>query len=244
MKKIALFIIFIAIALSYSCKKEDKTVSTTINGTLIVNGTNDPIKISKELRKPEVVLYHRYGGTFMGGPTWERVSVTKVDDNANFSFNLDLQSNEEYFLGYFDCDTTFYWSNLSSDWYNLDYFPVTPGQNNYIKLYVQAHSWVRPRFINSNPDPNNLDVFEYRGGIGSLVSHVMGPYLYGSMDTTFSNALFKTWSGTNRYGIPKGQKEYFPHEVHGKLTRNGVTRDTSIIYTVPAYDTSVVIIRY
>jgi len=123
----------------------------------------------------------------------------------------------------------------------LDFFPVTAGTTNNIKLYVLAHSWVRPRFINSNSDANNQDVFEYRGGIGSLVSHVMGPYLYGSVDTTFSNALFKTWSGTYKYGIKRAS---MVHKVHGKLRRNGQTKDVEIIYNAPPFDTSVVVIRY
>ena len=246
MKKIALFIIFIALALSYSCKKEDKTVSTSIQGTLIVNGTNDPIKISKELKKPTILLYHRYGGTFMGGPAWDEVARTKADDNANFSFNEDLISGDEYFLVYTDCNPDLYHGNINS--YNITYFPVISGQSNTIKLYVLAYSWVRPRFINSNPDPDNLDVFKVVSGLppivyidpnipsGSLIFH-------GAIDTTLGS-IHKTWSGTNHYGIPKGHNGYYPHEVYGRLTRNGVTRDTSIIYTVPAYDTSVVIIRY
>ena len=245
MKKTLVISLLLAMALAWSCKKdEDKKVATTINGTLIVNGTNDAIKISKELKKPQVLLYHRHGAGVLygGGPQWDEVARTKVDMSAKFSMELDLIQGDEYFLVFEDCDPDLYIETING--YNTTYFPVTAGQTNNVKLYVLAYSWVRPRFINTNPDVNNVDVFEYRGGIGSLVQHVMGPYLHGSVDTTFSSSLFKTWSGTNQYGIPKGHKGYSPHGVHGKLTRNGVTRDTAIIYTVPPYDTSVVIIRY
>ena len=118
---------------------------------------------------------------------------------------------------------------------------IKPGELNNINLYCLAKSWVRPRFINTNPDPNNVDVFEYRGGIGTLVQHEMGPYLHGNTDSLFSNALFKTWSGTYKYGV---HSPGWAHTVDARLTRNGVTRDTSIIYTVPPFDTTLVEIWY
>jgi len=45
MKKIAIFIVILGMALSYSCKKNDK-VQTQISGTLMTNGTNDPVQLS------------------------------------------------------------------------------------------------------------------------------------------------------------------------------------------------------
>jgi len=66
MKKIAILLIALTVAFSYSCKKEGKKVQTSISGTLITNGTNDPIKISGKLDKPQAVLLHRYGGDWMG----------------------------------------------------------------------------------------------------------------------------------------------------------------------------------
>ena len=248
MKKTAILLIVAAIALSYACQKDDKKVSTTISGTLIVNGTNEPIRISKELKRPEVVLYHRHGNGVLygGGPQWDEVARTTVDMNAKFNFDIDLLAGQEYYLVYTDCDPDLYYGNINS--YNTTYFPVIAGQSNYIKLYVLAHSWVRPRFINTNPDPDNQDVFRYVSGLppivyidpntpsGSLIFH-------GAIDTTLGS-IHKTWSGKLRYGIPKGQQEYYPHEVHGKLTRNGVTRDTVILYYAPPYDTSIVEIRY
>jgi len=252
MKKIVVISLLLAMALAWSCKKdEDKKVATTINGTLIVNGTNDAIKISKELKKPQVLLYHRHGAGVLygGGPQWDEVARTKVDMSAKFSMELDLIQGDEYFLVFEDCDPDLYIETING--YNTTYFPVTAGQTNNVKLYVLAYSWVRPRFINTNPDPNNNDVFDLSYGIGPNADDYIidsGAALYfdkviGKCDS-LAPWIHKTWSGTNQYGIPKGHKGYSPHGVHGKLTRNGVTRDTAIIYTVPPYDTSVVIIRY
>jgi hypothetical protein len=246
MKKIIVISLLLAMALAWSCKKnEDKKVSTTINGTLIVNGTNDAIKISKELKKPQVLLYHRHGAGVLGGggPQWDEVTRTKVDMSAKFSMELDLIQGDEYFLVFEGCDPDLYIETING--YNTTYFPVTAGQTNNVKLYVLAYSWVRPRFINTNPDPNNNDVFKYVFGLScdNCGSAGLPPVFHGSTDSTLY-WIGKTWSGTNQYGIPKGHNNYHPHEVHGKLTRNGVTRDTAIIYTVPPYDTSVVEIRY
>jgi len=245
MKKIAIVILVLGIALSYSCKKEEKRVSTTITGTLIVNGTNDPIKISKELKKPQVVLYYRHGNGVLygGGPQWDEVARTSADENAKFSFQLDLISGGEYFLVFADCDPDLYVETING--YNTTYFPVTPGQSNSIKLYVLAYSWVRPRFINTNPDVNNVDVFRYVSGLPPIVyidpNIPQGSLVFtGLVDTTLGS-IHKTWSGTYRNGVVNTD---LAHKVNGKLTRNGVTRDTSIIYTVPPFDTTVVEIRY
>ncbi|MCK5856089.1 MAG: hypothetical protein KAG64_01290 [Bacteroidales bacterium] len=245
MKKIAIVILVIGIVLSYSCKKEEKKVATTINGTLIVNGTNDPIKISTELKKPQVILYHRHGGGVLGGggPQWDEIDKTIVNNSAKYSFDKELLSGEEYFLVYTDCNPDLYWDNINS--YNTTLFPITAGQNNNIKLYVLAYSWVRPRFINTNPDVNNSDVFKYVSGLpcDNCGSAGLPPVFHGLTDSTL-NWVGKTWGGTNKFGIPPGQNNYNPHEVHGKLTRNGVTRDTIIYYSVPPYDTTIVEIRY
>ena len=249
MKKIVVISLLLAMALAWSCKKdEDKKVATTINGTLIVNGTNDAIKISKELKKPQVLLYHRHGAGVLygGGPQWDEVARTKVDMSAKFSMELDLIQGDEYFLVFEDCDPDLYIETING--YNTTYFPVTAGQTNNVKLYVLAYSWVRPRFINTNPDVNNVDVFKVVSGLPPIVyidpNIPSGSLIFHGVIDTILGSIHKTWSGTNQYGIPKGHKGYSPHGVHGKLTRNGVTRDTAIIYTVPPYDTSVVIIRY
>ena len=243
MKKTSIFVILVTIALSWSCKKEVGKVHTTINGQLRTNGTEDVIKMPADLARPIVKLYHKTDGTDVYPDGYEEISSVTVDKDARYNFNIDLNMGDTYFIGFRNLYAKLYYQ-APYDWNMDEDNKVFVGRDNTINLYCLAKSWIRPRFINSNSDANNQDVFEYRGGIGSLVSHVMGPYLYGSVDTTFSNALFKTWSGTDHYGIPKGHNGYYPHEVYGKLTRNGVTRDTSIIYTVPAYDTSVVIIRY
>jgi hypothetical protein len=238
MKKVVIIILVLGIALSYSCKKNRK-VQTSINGTLITNGTNDPIKLSPELKSPRVVLFHQDGGGFQSGGNWDEIASTTVDGNSRFSFDLDLYEDDSYYLGFYDVDESKY-VNINS-WYYVDFYPITPGvSNNGVKVYVLAHAWVRPRFINTNPDVNNNDVFEYRGGIGGLVQHQMGPYLHGIIDSTFNNMLYKTWSGQTQYG----GANHLNHEVYAKLTRNGVTIDTIIPYSVPPFDTTVVEIRY
>jgi len=158
-----------------------------------------------------------------------------------------MESNEQnkYFIGFRNLDKTIYISSLDS-WSVHDetksFNYITPGITNIINLPCLAKSWIRPRFINTNPDLNNNDVFEYKGGLycDNCGSSGLPPVFYGSVDSTLF-WLGKTWSGTYKYGV---QQPSYAHNVNGKLTRNGVTRDTSIIYTVPPFDTTVVEIRY
>jgi hypothetical protein len=84
--------------------------------------------------------------------------------------------------------------------------------------------------------PTKIVYIDPNTPIGSLV-------FYGSTDTTLSS-IHRTWSGRDWYGIPKGYNDHNSHKVYGKLTRNGVTTDVEIVYSVPPFDTSVVDIYY
>jgi len=254
MKKIALFVIFIAIALSYSCKKEVGKVSTTISGTLLTNGTNSPIKVNKELKRPIVSICHVVDQLGYTTDSYEEIASVEANLDGSFSITLDLIKGDDYFWGVTNLDTTYYLSgSLYHYWtgfYNYYYNRVSPGQSNSIKPYCLAKSWIRPRFINSNPDPNNQDVFDLVGGdTGPLSTDILLDDIYsinkffplhGKIDT-LAPWIHKTWSGTYKYGI---KRTSMVHKVYGKLTRNGQTKDMEIIYNAPPFDTTVVEIRY
>jgi len=251
MKKIAIFILVLGIAISYSCEKNEK-VQTTISGQLLTNGTTDPIRISQELTKPQVALFHSAGGGFQSGGSWDEIMVIDVDDNANYTMEVEIYENDEYYLGFYNLDETYYYdiSSSASSWYYVKFYPVTPGAFNSINLYGNAKSWIRPRFINTNPDLNNVDVFDVIGGdVGpfssdyflvdiSLIQHFYP--IKGQVDT-LAPWIHSTWGGEYSYNIHKPGKA---HKVEGKLTRNGVTTDVEIQYFVPPFDTSIVVIEY
>jgi len=239
MKKLILISIILAIAFSYSCNKEAKKVSTSFSGQLRTNGTEDVIKMSTVLPTPTVEIYQTTtSSTLISGGGYEKITSMDVDKNGNFSFDLDLYENETYFFAVSNVDTSIYYQR---DTRYCGQNSLKPGQSNNKNIYISAISWVRPRFINTNSDTNNQDVFEYRGGIGGLVQYQMGPFLYGSVDTIFIDALYKTWSGSQKYGTFNLSNS---HYVSAKLTRNGVTNDITIPYTVPPFDTTVVEIKY
>ncbi len=245
MKKIAIVVLVLGIAFSYSCKKEGRMVQTTINGQLRTNGTNDKIIISAEIARPQVKLYEQKDGPDIYANGFKEIASVTVDKNARYSFDIKLNERNVYFIGFRNLDTTIYISSPDS-WSVHDetkrFNYITPGISNNVNLYCLAKSWVRPRFINTNPDPNNNDVFEYRGGLpcNNCGSSGLPPIFHGPVDSTLY-WVGKTWSGTYKYGV---QKPSYAHTVEGILTRNGVTRDTSITYTVPPFDTTVVEIRY
>lgn len=250
MKKVAIVILVLAVAFSYSCAKEGKKVKTTISGTLLTNGTNDKIKMTVEIERPTVKLYEQKQ---YDAYDYKEIASVVVDQNARYSFEMDLHEYNTYFIGFRNLDTTIYipapysWS-IHDELHRFNY--ITTGTSNDINLYCLAKSWARPRFINTNPDPNNNDVFDIKDdNIGPnqysvLLAdiNVVNQFLplHGKVDS-LAPWIHKTWSGTYKYGV---QQPSFTHKVNGKLTRNGVTRDTSIIYTVPPFFTSVVEIRY
>jgi len=236
MKKIAIVILVLGIALSYSCKKEEgKEVSTTIMGQLRTNGTQDPIKVSVEIDNPIVTIYHVIDQVGYTSTSFEKVSSTTVDDDGNFSITLDLNSMGAYFWGVSNIDETVYYSDEPpSTWwawfYNTGNNKITPGSTNNPIIYIGALSYVRYRMINLNTIPNN-DIFN---------CPTWGVSFTGPTDSILT-WIHKTWSGTYRNGVVDNN---VAHKVNGSITRNGVTRDTSIIYTVPPFDTTVVEIRY
>ncbi len=241
MKKIAIFILVLGIAISYSCEKNEK-VKTTISGQLLTNGTTDPIRISQELARPRVVLFHNAGGGFQSGGSWDEIITVEVDANSNYTMEVEVFEREDYYLGFYNLDGTYYYDNskTASGWYNVKFYPVTPGSFNSINLYINAKSWVIPRFINTNPDPNNDDVFDIGYGIGGPEAGVILNDLIGATDTIMT-WIHSTWGGEYSYNINKPGKA---HKVEGKLTRNGATTDVVIQYFVPPFDTSIVVIEY
>jgi len=248
MKKIAICIIVLGIAFSYSCKKDGKEVSTTISGQLRTNGTEDIIKISTELSLPKIDVYRAFssggGDPLTGSADFEIISSTPINSDGSYSITLDLNTNDEYFIGFSNIDQSVYLPNDYS-FYSYDknaFNHIDIGGSNNIILYCSAISCIQPRFINTNPDPSNNDVFEYRGGLpcDNCESSGLPPVFHGFTDSTLY-WVGMTWSGTYR----EGAVDYnAAHKVEGKLTRNGVTIDTSIIYIVPPLDTTVVEIRY
>jgi hypothetical protein len=247
MKKIAIFIVIVGMALSYSCNKNDK-VQTQISGTLMTNGTNDPVHLSTELSNPSVILFRNgfnSGGVVAGETVAEEVARTTVDDNAHYSFDLELYENDEYFIGFEGMDESQYFP--VQKWYPDFYkdYPVIPGTSNTVNPKAWAISWIRPRFINTNINTNNNDVFYYTEGPGPIstdllltdVGNIQHFFpLKGSIDT-LAPWIHKSWSGqTGHFG--------YKHEVEAKLTRNGLTIDTIIPYFVPPFDTTIVEIRY
>lgn len=224
----------LGLAITYSCKK-DKEVSTNISGQLRTNGTEDVIKMSTEVSRPVVVLYEYidYAGQTAGGH--RVVTRTTVDANGRFSFKEDLKKDELYFLGVENLDTTIYWQPDHYNWSGVaitrKFNVIEPGEENNKVLYIHAKSWVNYHFINSTNDYNT-----------SFNVIVWGINFVGKVDTIL-NWNYKTWGGKYDSGINDGVYQHL-HYVEGKLTRNGITRDTNIFYYVPPFDTSIVLIQY
>jgi len=242
MKKIAIYIIVLGIAFSYSCKKEIKLVRTQISGRLLTAGTNNAIIMSSEEEHPKVILFeNEMSGSGLGyGPNTREVASTIVSNTGSFSFDIELKDGVEHYLGYININPMYYFNIESLNyWYNLNLFPVIPGQNNFnANIYALPFAWIQPRFINTNSDHNNTDILQYLSGFGDLSVNNSNLIFTGPTDTIIPYT-YKPMSSTYLGGI---QDKIF--SVTAKLTRNGIIRDTSIIYIVPPLDTTIVEIRY
>ena len=238
MKKLILISTILAVAFSYSCNKEAKKLSTSFSGQLRTNGTEDVIKMSTVLPTPTVEIYQTTtSSTLISGGGYEKITSMDVDKNGNFSFDLDLYEDETYFFAVSNLNTSIYYQR---DTRYCGQNSLKPGQSNNKNIYISAKSWVLPRFINTNPDPNNQDVFVSTGGIGGGGVITTDPIFYGPTDTIMP-WIYKTWSGSQKYGTFNLSNS---HYVSAKLTRNGVTNDINIPYNVPPFDTTVVEIKY
>ncbi len=254
MKKTAIIILVLGIALSYSCNK-DKIVSTTISGQVRTNGSQDIIRMNSELDQPELNIYIvGESGGVGSGSNHGKVASTIIDEYGNFNITLDLNEGEVYFYGLSGLDTEYYGNSTENDRYtfylNFKSNIITAGINNNLIIYKSATSWVRPRFVNTNPDPNNQDVFD-------IINDNIGPNQYSIMledinvvyqflpllgeSESLAPWIHKTWSGDKIFGTSGLSNA---HYVSAKLTRNGVTYDTIIPYSAPPFDTTVVEIRY
>jgi len=248
MKKIAILVTIITVIISFGCNKDGKMVETTISGQLRTNGTQDIIKMNTELSAPTVDVYHVYwsgtAGAFSGGGyTYEKIATIPVSSDGKYSITLDLNDNDDYYVGYNNIDTSIYIQKNYS-FYNHNrtaYNHIDIGEYNNIILYIGAKSWVIPRFVNSNPDPNNVDTFDISYGIGGPDAGIVLDDLIGPKDTIM-NWVHLTSSGTYYDGY--GPAIHLAHHVVGKLTRNGVTENVKIIYNVPPFDTNIVVIEY
>ena len=248
---IIIIAIIIAIGLSFGCNKEGKMVETTISGQLRTNGTQDVIKMSTELDKPTIDVYHVYwsgttGALGGGGNTYEIIATIPVTSDGKYSVTLDLNDNDDYYVGFSNIDENIYIQRYYSFYGSNDvnrHDHINIGGYNDIILYVGATSWVIPRFVNSNPDTNNIDTFEYSYGLNcnNCSSGGLPPVFTGNTDSIM-NWVGTTSSGTYYNGYATDINK--AHHVVGKLTRNGITEDVKIIYNVPPFDTSIVVIEY
>jgi len=227
---------------SYSCQKEGKEIITTINGQLRTNGTENVIKDINGLQKPRVTIYHRLDIKSSYEVGFEEVAHTTINEYGDFSITIDLRSQGDYFIGISELNKSLYFEYLAIEWrkYCIDDNSIEKisvgGDNNYI-IYIDPISYVKPRFINTNPDTNNLDVFKCFNGFScdTCSYNDLRPIFYGHIDSTLT-WIGKTWGGTESY---KGL-----HKMDAQLTRNNITKDTSIFFSVLPFDTTIIEIRY
>ncbi|OIP00043.1 MAG: hypothetical protein AUJ98_09265 [Bacteroidetes bacterium CG2_30_33_31] len=263
MKKIAIYIVILGMALSYSCKKEEnKLVNTIFKGQLVVNGTDEPIEISNEIPRPKVAIYSDIedidNDIVIGGANGtELIASVEVDKEGKFYMEVELYENDEYLYGALNIDKTVYEYGAiaiseNGGWGSAlgEEQKIIPGEVNIRNIVVNTTGWYYKRFINSNINFNNQDVFKViSGSTNSYVitdsSFLYNSYVFnGSTDSIIQGVLYKTWGGTYRFGFDCNDWSVNRHYVSGKLTRDGVTRDTIIYYSVLPFDTTIVEIRY
>lgn len=225
--KTPLLVIVGSALLLFSCIKEQVTpVTSEIEGQLLIWDAETPVVFDPD-NPPMIELYEleyvHSGDVIQPSQTSKRrIAEVAVDADGFYYFKTDLNPDVEYFLNAFNFDT--------SRFFNMINHRVRYEEKQTLNTHLVAVSWVTPRFINQTNLPG--DTFTYISGIGG--DHWIAP-LTGASDTTMS-WFYRTWGGMEV--VSKR------HLVYGTLSRNGVSRDTTIYYYVPPGDTSIVEIRW
>jgi hypothetical protein len=224
MKPIFLFLIALLVFAS-ACRKMDlrpKEMNCEITGELLVWESEKKVKIDPDAPPTIMVMEQKYYKPW--SPYREPIYKTLVNKDGTFTINVELEKEGEYYLELAGFDVYGYYDMAPSS-------RVLYKKKQVLDYRLVAKSWVTPRFINQVNLPG--DTFTYVYGIGSPQGSL--PVFVGATDTIMP-WVHSTWGGSL---LDKSR-----HWVKANLTRDGVTRDTSIYYFVPPGDTSIVEIRY
>jgi len=191
-----------------------------ITGQLRIRDLDVPAVIDPNHRPTVMLMEQRYY------TPWSpyRVVLQKcvVDKSGHFKFEITLKKETAYCLEIVDLDTSKYW-NMVTPW-------LAYQKKQTLHFPVVAVSWAIPRFVNQTNLPG--DSFQYGYGIGGGAWMTLVP---GKIDTIMP-WVHKTWGGSKIGSMD--------HHVKARLVRNGTDKDTTIYYSVPPGDTSVITIRY
>lgn len=222
-----LLLLLLPLVFIISCKKKEYNyIESSISGQILVFGLYTPIEISKNAI-PKVELYASVpqggGDIFFPVPDKEYVIASqRVNDQGEFNFNILLDKNVKYFLRILDFDTTLYVGAFPAE--------IKPMTKLTIYIGIIPISWVIPHFYSNTANPG--DTFYYLGGIGGWLFD----YPFPGITDTIMPWVHRTWGGEFEGAVK--------HHVQGRISRQGVIKDTSIYYFVPYADTTVVKIEW
>jgi hypothetical protein len=221
----SLFMILITL-LAASCGKEGEeelpdAMDCLITGKLRTWESDKPVWFDPAQPPTVMLMEQRYY------TPWSpyRVPLQKllVNSKGEYEFLHRLEREKEYYLEITGYDTEKYLDFNTSQ-------KVQFRKLQKIDIPVVAKSWISPRFINQTNLPG--DSFQYFYGAGGVGwSYLVG----GKLDSTM------VWKHATWGGSKIGSMD---HHVKARLIRNGTDKDTTIYYSVPPGDTSVITIRY
>jgi len=216
-------VFFIVLLIFLGCRKQEgvsDSMDCVIEGELLVWESEK--KVSFDPGKPPVIILEEQRYYKPWSSYRVPLASTAVDSEGRFRMEYKLEKDAEYFLNVAGFHPEKYWNKSQPQ---LQY-----SKTQKMDYRLVAVSWAIPRFINQTDLPG--DTFLYKHGIGG--TDWPSPFV-GYIDTIMP-WIYKTWGGS--------QIDKTRHWVNAILTRNGITRDTTIYYFVPPGDTSIVEIRY
>lgn len=207
--------------LSVSCNKDRDVKNVVIDGQVRVWGLNE--QAAWTANPPMVELYALkilHTGDVLS-PTYTYkvpIAVVRADQNAGFRFETELERDVEYYISVLDFDTSRYLFPIEQE--------VAYVSEQVVNPHLTARSWVMARFLNPAVQPG--DTFFYYHGIGTDGAGVPA---ITQPDITMP-WMYMTWGG------PANGKNL--HSVGGTISRQGVRKDTTVLYDVVPADTSLV----
>lgn len=140
------FAIILSLLATIGCKKE--TITFTISGKITDKSLNS------NLSDATTSISERPAGT----SDWKPITSIETGSQGEYSFTFERKQSESYLI------------NIAKDNYfpleKLVYFSELSVENNNIRNYdVYAFSWVKLRFVNSNPDPTKQIIINQQEGV-------------------------------------------------------------------------------
>tara|TARA_R110002072_G_scaffold280635_1_gene443050 strand:+ start:69 stop:755 length:687 start_codon:yes stop_codon:yes gene_type:complete len=228
MKSLNILCGLVFILLGSCSKDESKLQQTSIQGQVRIHGTETPLTNGLPMEITLMEQYNPNDGAPIGsggGSAYREIETTTTDSLGNFSFSFKGSSSSIFYLEPLSVPDPFSFSDgLSS---LLDNYSIQVGVNQTKDIYMYAPGWLAMTFENEGP--------VYLGDFLRVGLSVGSSGFYTVYGPTQNNS-----SAQQKFKLGGNTIE----KVRFVLSRNNQITEWEDTYSIPAFDTVKVVIKY